>query len=292
MLEWVVTSEESGSKLLAFLTHRLEGKYSARFLKHLIERNGCQINDRTERFASIILGKGDCIRLYLEHGGLPSPRILEPSRILFEDEVLLIYNKPAGINSDEKGILQLWESTLLSLQLVHRLDRDTTGVLVLAKEPAIFNCMVSQFKQFQVRKRYLAIVDGLMEQMKGKIENYLGRKRAYAGQTIWGAVSSSEGLYACTDWECLKRGESTSLVACYPQTGRTHQIRVHMAKIKHPILGDFQYGKHFQSTYRPPRTLLHAEEICFYHPLTKKKICLTAPLPDDFKIAQQTLFKG
>jgi 23S rRNA pseudouridine955/2504/2580 synthase/23S rRNA pseudouridine1911/1915/1917 synthase len=292
MIEWIVTPEESGSKLLAFLIQRLEGKYSARFLKRLIEHNSCLINGRTERFASTFLGKGDHIRLYLEHADSQVSRLVEPSRILFEDEALLIYNKPAGINCDEKGILQLWKSPSSSLQLVHRLDRDTTGVLILAKQGAIFDHLVKQFKQFQVHKRYLAIVDGAMDQAKGKIENYLGKKKAFAGQTIWGKVSADHGLYACTEWDRLKRGQMASLVACYPKTGRTHQIRIHMAEMGHPILGDFQYGKLFQCSYRPQRVLLHAENIQFYHPLTEIKVNFIAPLPDDFKIAEQKLFKG
>jgi RluA family pseudouridine synthase len=292
MLEWIVPSEESGSKLLSFLMQRLEGRYSARFLKRLIEHNGCQINNRTERFASTLLGKGDHVCLYLEHAAVPPRVVVEPSRILFEDDALLVYNKPAGINSDEKGILQIWKSHLPHLRLIHRLDRDTTGVLLLAKKPEIYEELVDQFKQLQVHKRYLAIVDGILEQPKGEIENYLGKKRAYAGQTIWGAVSAARGLYACTKWERIKKGRMASLVACYPKTGRTHQIRVHLAEMGHPILGDFQYGKHFQCPYRPPRTLLHSEEIDFRHPLTGKELCLIAPVPDDFKMAQQELFKG
>lgn len=292
MEEWFVTVEESGTKLLAFLIHRLAGKYSARFLKRLIEHNGCEINQRTERFASTILGKGDHVCLHLEQSeSLPS-QSFDPSRILFEDESLLIYNKPAGITSDEKGILQFWKLTQPSIQLVHRLDRETSGVLILAKQSLIFDQLVNQFKQFQVSKRYLAIVDGVIDQIKGKIENHLGKKRIYAGQTIWGAVSSSSGLYACTEWERLKKGQMASLVACHPKTGRTHQIRVHMAEMGHPILGDFQYGKQFQCSYRPPRILLHAEQIHFHHPLTGAPITVNAPVPDDFKIAQQKLFKG
>ena len=292
MQEWIVTSKESGSKLLAFLIDRLEGKYSARSLKKLIEHNGCEINGRTERFASTTLGKGDHICLHLEHLVPSTPQTVELSRILFADDALLIYNKPAGINSDEKGILQLWKSTLPSLQLVHRLDRDTTGVLLLAKQPAIFTHLVEQFKQFQVHKRYLAIVDGVFDQARGKVENYLGKKRAYAGQTIWGAVSQEKGLYACTEWERLHQGNQASLVVCYPKTGRTHQIRVHLAEMGHPILGDFQYGKHFQCAYRPARFLLHAESIQFRHPLTGMELNVQAPLPDDFKMAQQKLFNS
>lgn len=292
MQEWIVSLEESGTKLLVFLLHRLEGKYSARSIKKIIEHNGCEVNGRTERFASTPLGKGDRVCLYLEHPFSSSSQTADLSRILFEDDALLIYNKPAGLNSDEKGVLQFWKSTLPDLKLVHRLDRDTTGVLLLAKQPAIFNHLVEQFKQFQVEKSYLAIVDGIIDQTKGRIENYLGKKRAYAGQTIWGAVSQNRGLYAYTGWERLNRGSAASLVKCYPKTGRTHQIRVHMAEMGHPILGDFQYGKQFQCSFRPIRTLLHAESIHFYHPLTGIKMNIIAPLPDDFKIAQQKLFKS
>lgn len=291
MQEWIVPSEESGNKLLTFLLHRLEGKYSARALKKIIEQNGCEVNGRTERFASTILGKGDHICLYLEHAKSSFSPIVEPSCILFEDEALLIYNKPAGVNSDEKGLLQLWKETLPSLQLVHRLDRDTTGVLVLAKQTIVFHNLVEQFKQLQVEKRYLAIVDGIVDQVKGKIENYLGKKHAYAGQTIWGAVSQVKGLYASTEWERLHKGQAASLMICYPKTGRTHQIRVHMAEMGYPILGDYQYGKQFQCTYRPLRTLLHAEAIRFHHPITGNELHVTAPLPNDFKIAQKKLFK-
>ncbi len=292
MLEWIVTSEESGSKLLSFLTQHLEGKYSARSLKRLIEHNQCQINGRTQRFASTLLGRGDHISLHIEETAFASPHQVETRRILYEDDVLLVYDKPAGINSDEKGILQLLKSYSPSLQLVHRLDRDTTGVLILAKQSAIFEKLVSQFKQLQIRKRYQAIVDGVVDQPKGIIENYLGKKQAYAGQTIWGAVAASRGSYACTEWQRLKKGANASLLACMPKTGRTHQIRVHMAEMGHPILGDFQYGKEFECPYRPSRYLLHAEAIQFHHPLTEKLLDLTAPLPDDFKMAQHKLFKS
>lgn len=290
-MDWIVPSEDSGIKLVSFLTSRLKAQYSARFLKGLIEDNGCQINGRTERFASTVLGKGDHVCLHLENAASNLSLTMEPSRILFEDDALLVYDKPAGINSDEKGILQLFKSLKPALQLIHRLDRDTTGILLFAKRSEIFAQLVQQFRSFQVHKRYLTLVDGIVEQKKGEIENYLGKKHAYAGQTIWGAVSSAHGLYACTEWERLKIGQMSSLMACIPKTGRTHQIRVHMAEMGHPILGDFQYGKNFQCAYRPARILLHADSIRFQHPITGKEIILSAPLPDDFKIAEQKLFK-
>lgn len=291
MLEWIVTSEESGYKLLFFLTQRLEGQYSARFLKRMIEHNGCQINGRVERFASSPLGKGDHVRLRIEQTPSSAPLSLELQRILYEDDTLLVYNKPAGINSDEKGILQLLESQSPHLSLVHRLDRETTGALICLKETSAFENLVQQFKQLEVYKTYQAIVDGLVTKPKGVVENYLGKKRAYTGQTLWGSVSTAQGLYACTEWKLLKAGQNASLVSCFPKTGRTHQIRVHMAEMGHPILGDFQYGKVFKCTYQPSRYLLHAESIQFHHPLTGKLLHITAPLPDDFKKAQQKLFR-
>jgi 23S rRNA pseudouridine955/2504/2580 synthase/23S rRNA pseudouridine1911/1915/1917 synthase len=285
LLTWKVSSDESGIKLLAFLSGCLKGKYSSRFLKRLIENNACEINGRTERFASSTLGVGDLVSLYLQQDPASISSAAEQERILFEDGSFLVYNKPAGVVCDERGILQLWKSTLPSLKLVHRLDRETTGVLVFAKEQAIFDHLVHQFKNFQVKKSYLAIIDGFIEPQKGKIENYLEKKRTYAGQAIWGSSALDQGLYACTEWKELKRGKNASLIACYPKTGRTHQIRIHLAEQGHPILGDFQYGKHFQSTYRPQRILLHAEAIQFYHPLTGETMTFTAPLPEDFKIA-------
>ena len=142
-----------------------------------------------------------------------------------------------------------------------------------------------------MKKRYLAIVDGIISLKRGEIINDLGPKRAYAGQTIWGEVPPAQGVRAITDWELLDQGSETSLVACYPKTGRTHQIRVHMAGMGHPILGDYQYGNRFKSPFRSLRTLLHAESIQLDHPLTQKRLLITAPLPDDFREAQRLLFQ-
>jgi RluA family pseudouridine synthase len=292
MLKWIVLPEESGSKLIAFLTQRLGERYSSRFLKRVIEHNRCQINERTERFASTILGKGDYVTLDLTGFDIPSnPLQFEPDRVLYEDQWLLIYNKPAGINSDEKGILSLLRYHDPKLQLIHRLDKETTGLLLLAKQDSTFKKMVQLFKEFKVHKRYMAIVDGVLSKDKGTIENYLGKKHHYAGQTIWGNVSQDKGLYACTDWIKKAEGKGASLLYCFPKTGRTHQIRVHLAGINHPLLGDFQYCKHFRCSYRPDRYLLHADEISFQHPEIGQLIQIQAPLPEDFLKAMKIIFK-
>lgn len=292
MQEWVVPGEETGSKLIAFLVKHLDKTHSARYLKRAIENNRCQINGRTERFASTVLGKGDHISLKLDIEVAERSTVqFDPKRIIFEDQEILVYNKPPGINCDKSGIEQLLKGYCSSVQLVHRLDRDTTGVLILSKNLKSHESLLNQFKEQMIQKQYRAIVDGVVRESAGVIDNLLGRKKVFSGQTIWGAVKK-DGSHARTDWKKLKDSKkaAATLLSCFPQTGRTHQIRVHMAEMGHPILGDFQYGKEFQCDYRPDRYLLHAEQVELLHPATSKRLVVQAPLPEDFKTAETKLF--
>lgn len=291
MPEWTVPSEDSGKKLISFLVERLEN-YSARSLKRLLESNCCQINGRTERFASIILAKGDYITLKVDERASSSSTHAfteEPSRVLYEDNCLLIYNKPSGVSCDPTTIAKLFSSRQ-SLILVHRLDRDTTGVLILAKDKSILDQMILAFKELKVQKRYFAIVDGILEKKEGLIDNFLVKKHAYDGQAIWGAGKEEKGVSAKTSWKKILEGNNASLIECVPYTGRTHQIRVHMAGLRHPVLGDYQYSKSFRCSYHPKRHLLHAYQIQFQHPVSGKMVDVRAPLPSDFLEAQHELF--
>jgi 23S rRNA pseudouridine955/2504/2580 synthase/23S rRNA pseudouridine1911/1915/1917 synthase len=287
--EWVVKSHEAGFKLVHFLIQKFSQRYSARFLKHLIEKNRCEINGQIERFASTVLEKGDAVVFNLEESQQIKSLSFERERVLYEDEEFLIYNKPAGINSDEKGILRLLKSQCPSLQLIHRLDRDTTGILLFAKQQSILDKMIERFRQGEIFKCYAAFVDGVLLKKEGVIENFLGKKHSYQGQTIWGAVHGQQGLYARTDWKVIRYGRQATLLHCFPKTGRTHQIRVHLASIGHPILGDYQYSKQFKCLYKPARYLLHAYQMGFFHPITEKRIQIEASWPEDFKQAQQVL---
>jgi len=288
--EWTVSAQEQGQKLLTFLTHQLQGQLSTRAIKRLIDSNCCQLNGRTDHFSSTLLSLGDHIVLKIPEEKQHLPKFFEFSRLLFEDEYLLVYNKPAFINSDEQGIIRLLQSYYPSLILVHRLDRETTGVLLFAKNQSIFKAFVQQFKQQQVFKQYQALVDGIISHKKGRIENALGKKRQVDGQSYWGSISSSQGLHALTEWQRKKTGAQATLVTCWPKTGRTHQLRVHFAEMGHPILGDFHYSQQFRCTYRPNRILLHAEKMTFCHPVTHQTITICASLPEDFILAEQKLF--
>jgi len=288
MLEWIIIGEDSGKKLMTFLTERLGNRASAKTIKRVIDSSGCQVNGKIERFSTITLKKKDyiCFDDKMLTASHEAPKI-DTDRVLYEDENLLAYNKPPGVSCDPKGILRLLHAYNPSLLLVHRLDKETSGVILLAKNQATLDRLIEEFKQLRVNKVYWAIADGVMEEKKGTVKNHLGRKAFFQGQTIWGSVSNRKGVLAHTNWEKLKQGRDAALVACYPITGRMHQIRVHLAEMGHPILGDHQYSKQFLCGFRAPRYLLHALQISFK--LGGKQLVIKAPVPDDFTQSAKAL---
>ena len=255
-------------RLLAFLRGRCPHGLSVKAIKRAIDGRGCTINGRMESFSTHVVKGGDLVVLRLQE----QDPVLTPA-ILYEDEHLLICNKPAGMVSENAVFNALFSH---KLDLIHRLDKDTSGALMLAKSKEMKEEMIALFKQKLVRKFYLAVVDKNVKEMRGKIENHLVKKHQYQGQTIWG--TAERGLHALTRWECLKQMEDSSLLLCEPVTGRTHQLRVHLSGVGHPILGDYQYAKRFKCAYIASRQLLHAHRLAFTHPLSKKPIDLKAPL--------------
>lgn len=284
MKEWLISQDESGLKLLAFLKSKLDPQVSARQIKRDIESGACQINGQVERFASQVVGRGDRV---IFHPKDVKPLIsIEDAEIcfLYVDADLLAYNKPVGITSEDPALLALVQKRYGKAILLHRLDKETTGVLLFARNEVMAKLMLSLFKQRQIHKKYFAIVDGIFKKKSGFIENYLGKLKVYQGQTLWGEVSPEKGLIAKTAWSVEKQGKKAALVVCLPETGRTHQLRVHLSGMGHPILGDHQYGRMFKCPYRPDRYLLHAAEVEFVHPVSGKKMCIEAPLPADFDV--------
>ena len=162
--------------------------------------------------------------------------------------------------------------------LVHRLDKDTTGVMVLPKTREAHDLLKAQFRERSVYKRYVALVDGVPEEEGGTIKSKIAKMR----ENFWG--DSPRGKLAVTDWKLEKAGNGYAMVHCFPKTGRTHQIRIHMNQIGHPVLGDYHYCRHFKSSLRPQRQLLHAEEIRFFHPFTEDMIAISAKLPEEFNV--------
>jgi RluA family pseudouridine synthase len=238
-------------------------------IKGLLHRGLCTVNAEKERFGSRMLSPGDTVMLEVQEAPVPIP--FEKGRILFENEELLAYDKPPFISSlDVEKMLHAYNK---KLQLLHRLDKETSGVLLLAKkDPKPY---LALFKKRKVAKGYVAIVDGIIKEDEGVIDKPLMPLSRYEGQVVMGV--SPEGLPAITRYLVKKRYKKATLVACFPVTGRTHQIRVHMQWLGHPILGDHHYAKKCAAEIRPKRILLHAAL------LKINDITIKAPLPEDFR---------
>lgn len=272
----LVSLDFQGVALLDFLFKNLEWKESKRSLKRSIEKGLCIVNSKVERFASRKLSHGDVVEFkssWVKDLRKDTTQI----ECLFEDESLLVINKPAGVESTpfifpEKDLF-----------LVHRLDKGTTGVLLLAKSESVWKACVQEFRNRCVAKEYLALCFGEFQSSEGEVRNHLAKVGDYAGQSMWGEVPYKKGKFAHTKWEVKEKTEGYSLVQCYPITGRTHQIRVHLQGIGHAVVGDFQYHREQALEHYVARPLLHASNLRIKHPATMSVMTFHAPLPCDFK---------
>lgn len=211
-----------------------------------------------------------------------------PLDIIYEDDYLLVINKPANIaihpsilhfdNSLSNGVKFYFDKLGLKkkIRIVNRLDRNTSGIVVFAKNEYIQECLIKQMKTKELKKEYLAIAKGILESKSDTLNFPIARKE---GSIIERTVSS-DGDSAITHYDIVKEFNNLSLVHIVLETGRTHQIRVHFSYIGHPILGDTLYGSPSELINRQA---LHSYKLTFIHPVTKKVLSLEATLPNDIK---------
>ncbi len=248
------------SRLLSFVKDSFE--LPTKDLRWSIEHGRCFVNGDVERFSSTRVRKGDEVVIW------PAKRPVfkkEEKRVLFEDEEVLFYNKPPYITSSDLA-------KMLDVHLVHRLDRDTTGVILFAKNnPTPYEKL---FQDRRIEKTYFTLVEGVPKKKSGYVTGKMRKIGTREGAVIWGLAQA--GSWSHTDWECEESGKKYSFICCRPLSGRTHQIRVHMRSLGHPVIGDCEYGnrKAIPGLFRP---LLHARELKF------GSYCVTAPLPSDFR---------
>ncbi len=273
-MKWLVPSPQ---KLISFLQHQLGGEVSGKSLKKALDANLCRVNGRIERFGSAFLERGDEVQLAPSWKSLSKPN-LAGFETVFEDEFFKIVNKPAGWICEQAHALRAFGP---KHYLVHRLDKDTTGLLIVAKRNDAKERLMELFEERKIVKTYFALVDGIPKVAEGIRRSLLAKKKSFQGQTIWG--SSQNGLTAVTHWKRVWMGNQASLLSCSPETGRTHQIRVHLAEMGHPILVDRQYAQSFRCTLFIRRPLLHACRLQFPHPFTEKPIDVSASLPVDIR---------
>jgi 23S rRNA pseudouridine1911/1915/1917 synthase len=225
--------------------------------------------------------------------------------VLFEDNHLLAVDKTGHVLSHptdkvvENTVTTILRKQLpaLKLHLVHRLDRETSGVLLLAKDPRTARLINEAFFDHSVEKTYWALAAGRVAWARKTVDAPIGR--AGGEIKVRQAVGAADGAQtAVTNFRRLEAGTALSLVAARPETGRLHQIRVHLAHLGHPVLGDKLYthdGSYYMKAVRKeltdadldalgaPRQMLHARTLEFMHPITKKKLRLRSPLPEDFR---------
>ena len=209
--------------------------------------------------------------------------------ILYEDDSFLIINKPVGIavhpsilhynNSLSNGIKYYFDSIGLKKKIrpVNRLDKDTTGIVIFAKNEYIQECLVKQMQSNKFHKEYIALLTGNLNKNNGKIEAPISRKE----NSIIERCINPNGEYALTYYELIKNYTDFCLVKFILKTGRTHQIRIHSKYIGNPILGDTLYGIPSELINRQA---LHCYKLRFIHPMTKKGLELIAPIPEDMQI--------
>ena len=215
--------------------------------------------------------------------------------IIFEDEGLLILNKPAGIavhpsilhykDSLSNGVKFYFESVGLKRKVrpVNRLDLNTSGLIIFAKNEYVQECLIQQMQCGVFKKEYIALVNGHFDELTGTVNLPIARKN----NSIIERCISPDGQEAITDYCVLKEHDDYSVVKCSLKTGRTHQIRVHMSAIGHPLLGDSLYGIESPLINRQA---LHSYKIAFIHPVTHKNIEFICDLPDDMKFGPVPFF--
>lgn len=275
MNSWKV---ENPNRLLTEIKNKFLGPYTVQDLRWSIEHNRCFVNKQIEKFGSAALKKGDLLYFWPEKKPFFTK---EADRILYEDESLLVYDKPPFLSSENL-------EKMTQCLLVHRLDRDTSGVIVLVKNPRIQSALEKQFKERSVQKEYLACVEGYPEN-EGIIRGKMAPLHKRQGAVTW--KMASEGVWSQTEWRCMQRRKNSALLLCFPSTGRTHQIRVHLNHIGYPIVGDFTYGASqiVKGVFRP---LLHAYRLAFTHPHTKKRLSYEAEIPNDLNAMCDFFFRA
>jgi len=281
--EIIFPSNESPKTLENFLKKR----FPIGYVRKLLRKNGVRVNGRRAK-ADDLIEPDDRLQLYIPYEKTPTPRAGTNQRLrfetIFEDEQLLVINKPAGIAVHEaRGILKRdtvvgilesrYRSQGITPRLVHRLDKDTSGVLVIAKNEKIAEALESCFERAKGDKEYLCLVAGRIQEKEGKIDSPLpGRE--------------GKPVHALTRFRIDRRFPETTLLRVWITTGRMHQIRLHLANLGHPVVmddrhGDFRFNKRFRQLYGLKRQFLHANRLGLEY--GGQKHVWTAPLPADLQ---------
>lgn len=292
VIELNVESDDKGKRLDSFICENIED-LTRSYIQNLIEAGEIEINVGGKIKAGMKLKGNETIRV-----GIPEDEVLEveaeniPIDIVYEDNDIVVVNKgadmvvhpaPGNYSGTLVNAIMYHIKNLSSINgvirpgIVHRLDKDTSGLIIIAKNNQSHLLFSDMFKDKSINKYYLAIVKGVVKEDSGRIENHIGRNPVDRKKMD---VVSKNGKNAISNYYVLDRCATHSLLMVGIETGRTHQIRVHMKHIGHPIEGDQVYSKNNKYA---DRQMLHAYRLEFVHPLSGEKFSIKSKLPDDFE---------
>jgi len=301
---YIVEAETKSERLDSFIS--LRSGLSRSYIQKLIKQGLLVVNSRAEK-PSYKIKNGDSIELTIPD--VPEEKLKPediPLDVIWEDDHIIVINKPPGMvvhpGAGHKGgtlinaLISRCEKLAsigapLRPGVVHRLDKDTSGLIVFAKDDASYLNLQKQFKEREVEKYYLALLYGNLKKDSGEISARIGRAASDRKKM---SLKTRRGREAITMFEVVKRLKSASLAKVRIITGRTHQIRVHFAAVGHPVLGDKTYGrktfmKFAHKTIRFSRQMLHAYSLKFKHPTTARFLKFTAPMPEDMEKAVEEI---
>lgn len=293
-LSFLITEEledERVDKVLSSLIDSLSRSYIQKLLKEervMVNGGNVKANYRVKCDDEICFELPEAIEPDIEPEAIPLD-------ILFEDEGVLVVNKKKGMvvhpaaghysHTLVNAVMFHCKGNLSGINgimrpgIVHRIDRDTTGSIIICKNDYAHNCIAKQLKEHTLVRRYHAICCGALKEDEGTINAPIGRHPADRKKM---SVNEKHGKHAITHYKVLKRFNGFSYIECILETGRTHQIRVHMASIGHPLLGDYIYASGRKCPFKLEGQCLHAKILGFIHPVTNQYIETDAPLPEYF----------
>lgn len=287
-----ITENQAGERIDRFLADSQDLTRS--FLQKILKEGEVIVNGKSVK-ANYKLRKGDRIEFEIPEAAEPDIVAEDiPLSILYEDADVLVVDKPKGMvvhpaaghysRTLVNAVMYHCKGELSGINgvlrpgIVHRIDRDTTGSIIICKNDMAHNEIARQLKEHSINRRYRAIVTGVLKDEEGTIEGAIGRDKKDRKKM----AITADGKPAVTHYRVLQRFKHYTYVECVLETGRTHQIRVHMASIGHPLLGDEVYGRR-SDKYKCEGQCLHAMTLGFHHPRTGEYIEVNAPLPPYFE---------
>ncbi len=292
MLKFKISEKEEKQRLDSFLVEKLHRDYSRSFIQRLISEGHIRVNQRAVKSHYYLKGQDVVSGKIIAQAPLEILPEDIPLDIVFEDEDVLLVNKPAGmvvhpaVGNYSKTLLNALlfhfpelakYGADLRAGIVHRLDKDTSGLIVVAKTVPAFEALTRQFRSRRTKRRYIAFVKGNVQLDEGVIDLPIGRDKKHRQRM---AVNYESKRRALTHYKLIKRFANFTMLELAPKTGRTHQLRVHLSFIGHPILGDLKYGGRAKEI---KRQALHAQSLGFYHPRLNKFVEFSSELPQDMK---------